>query len=139
MPQSILRFIRRSGEYLARENVRRLPKRMRGIYVLYDSRIERGKQRYDVRYIGMSAGNNLGIKGRLRQHAKSKRKSDEWTHFSIFQVWDNVTDQEIAELEGLARHIYRHDPTASTLNIQRGYKKLRSLREKKIDTIANWN
>jgi hypothetical protein len=132
VPQSILRFIRRSAEFLERKDVTRIQEELRGIYVLYDGYVERGKQRYDVRYIGMSAGNHLGIKGRLRSHIKSKRKGSEWTHFSIFQVWDNVTDQEIAELEGLARHIYRHDPTASTLNIQRGYKKLRGVRNNKV-------
>lgn len=136
MPQSTLRFIRRSAEFLKRNDVSRLQEGLRGIYVLYNGYVERGKERYDVRYIGMSAGKRFGIKGRLRSHVRSKRKGDEWTHFSVFQVWDNVTDQEIAELEGLARHIYRRDPTASTLNIQRGYKKLRRVRDNKI---TNWN
>jgi len=134
MPQSILRFIRRSAEHVERKDVVRLRKGLRGIYVLYDGYRERGKQRYDVRYVGMSAGKYFGIKGRLRSHIKSKRKGNKWTHFSVFQVWDNVTDQEIAELEGFARHIYRQDPTASTLNIQRGYKKLRRVRNDKINS-----
>jgi len=136
MPQSILRFIRRSAEFLDRNDVSRLPDGLRGIYVLYDGYVERGKQRYDVRYVGMSAGNHLAIKGRLRSHTKSKRKGDKWTHVSVFQVWDNVTDKEIVELEGFARHIYRKDSTANTLNIQRGYKKLKSVRVKKI---SNWD
>jgi hypothetical protein len=136
MPQSILRFIRRSAEFLERKSISHLQEGLRGIYVLYDSNVERGKQRYDVRYIGMSAGKRFGIKGRLRSHIRSKRKGNEWTHFSVFQVLDNVTDQEIAELEGLARHIYRRDPTASTLNIQRGCKKLRRVRDNKI---TNWD
>jgi hypothetical protein len=67
--------------------------------------------------------------GRLRSHKKAKRKVDEWTHFSVLEVWDNVTDEEISELEGLARHLYRYDPTASTLNIQRGYKALGKVRK----------
>ena len=49
----------------------------------------------------MSAGKRFGIKGRLRSHVRSKRKGDEWTHFSVFQVWDNVTDQEIAEARAI--------------------------------------
>ncbi|GAF97179.1 unnamed protein product, partial [marine sediment metagenome] len=33
-----------------------------------------------------------------------------WTHFSIFEVWENITENEIKELEGLFRQIYRKDP-----------------------------
>ena len=136
MSESELRSIRRSAEYIPKMDINHLKSHLRGIYVLYREQQKHGKKkrRYDVRYIGMSAGQHLGIKGRLRQHAKSKRKSDEWTHFSVFEVWDNVTSKEIRELEGFARHIYRYDVTASTLNIQRGYQGLRSVRNKKIET-----
>jgi hypothetical protein len=137
MSQSILSFIRRSGEFIERGNWSRLPQGVRGIYVLYRGYVERGMARYDVLYIGMSRGQK-GVRSRLRSHTRSKRKG-KWTHYSVFEVWSNITDQEIEELEGFARHIYRHDPTASTLNIQRGYKKLRKVREKKISKIAGWN
>jgi hypothetical protein len=33
-----------------------------------------------------------------------------WTHYSIFEVHDNVTGDEIRELEGLLLRIFRHDP-----------------------------
>jgi len=136
MAQSTLRFIHRSAEFLDRERVSRLKDQLRGIYVLYkEASPERGKQKFDVRYVGMSAGKR-GMKGRIRGHKRSKRKGNEWTHFSVFQVWDNVTDQEIAELEGLARHIFRKGPTAKrTMNMQRGFKKLREVRN---DNISNW-
>ncbi len=98
--------------------------------------VERSEEKYDVRYIGMSRG-YLGIKRRLRSHIKSKRKGKEWTHFSVFEVWDNVTDQEIVELEGFARHIYRRDTIASGLNIQRGYKGLRNPRVRN-NKISDW-
>jgi hypothetical protein len=136
MAQSALRFIRRSGEYLNRQEIPHLKKGLRGIYVLYD---KCGTDRYDVRYVGMSAGNRLAIKGRLRSHEKSKRKGKKWSHFSVFQVWDNVTDQEIAELEGFARHIYRKDKIASGLNIRRGYKKLGSKSGVRNNNIRNWD
>src|ERR1700722_20197876 len=70
--------------------------------------------------------------GRLRAHQRSKRKSGGWTHFSVFEVWENVTKEEIEELEGLARHLYRYDSTANTMNLQRGYKKLRTVRENDV-------
>ena len=50
---------------------------LRGIYVPYNGYVERGKKRYDVRYVGMSAGKRFAIKGRLRSHIKSKRKGNE--------------------------------------------------------------
>jgi hypothetical protein len=68
-----------------------------------------------------------GVRGRLISHRRSKRKGDLWTHFSVFQVWDNIRDDEVAELEGLFRHIYRRDLHANRLNIQRGFKRARHL------------
>jgi hypothetical protein len=135
--QSDLRFIRRSAEFLEMNEISHLKDGLRGIYVLYLHKIAaNGKERYDVQYIGMSRGDRFGMKGRLRAHRRSKRKSDGWSHFSIFEVWDNVTKEEIEELEGFARHLYRRDSTASTMNIQRGYKKLRKVRKA---GIRNWD
>jgi hypothetical protein len=39
-----------------------------------------------------------GMKSRLDSHAQSETKRDLWTHFSIFEVWDNLTASEITEL-----------------------------------------
>jgi hypothetical protein len=130
--QSKLRFIRRAAEFLDIDKISELKNGLRGIYVLYKSEGSNTKKRFEVQYIGMSRGDRLGVKGRLRSHRRSKRKSGEWTHFSVFEVCDNVTKEEIEELEGLARHLYRYDSTANTMNIQRGYKKLRSVRENKV-------
>jgi hypothetical protein len=130
-PKTVLRFIRRTAEFLEIKDISSLKKRLRGIYVLYQAgaKPKRGKQPFDVRYIGMATRG--GIKGRLLAHKRAKRKTGEWTHFSVFQAWDNITNQEIAELEGLARHIYRRDST-STLNIQRGHKPLTNIKDNKI-------
>jgi hypothetical protein len=133
--QSDLRFIRRSAEFLKVTEISHLKNGLRGIYVLYILETRDGKERFNVQYIGMSRGDRFGMKGRLRSHRRSKRKSDNWTHFSVFEVWDNVTKEEIEELEGFARHLYRRDSTANTLNIQRGYKKLRKVRKQEI---ARW-
>jgi hypothetical protein len=73
------------------------------------------------------------VKGRLRAHARSAAKRDLWTHFSIFEVFDNVRGEEIEELEGLLRHIYRQDTSANRLNAQRGFTKLRRVRTRRLD------
>ena len=124
MPVSSLRLVKRSAEFISKESVNQLPRRLRGIYVLYKQRHRGVHPKFD----GMAAaGRRGGIRGRLTSHAKSKRKGKLWTHFSAFEVWDNIRDEEIAELEGLFRHIYRKDPAANRLNIQRGFKKARKL------------
>ena len=80
---------------------------------------------YDVVYIGMSATGKTGLKRRLRVHRRNKGSL--WTHFSVFEVWENIRDDEIKELEGLFRQIYRYDSRANALNLQRGFKPLRTL------------
>jgi len=78
---------------------------------------------YDFVYIGMATA---GIKARLKAHIRHKKYL--WSHFSCFEVWDNIGDQEIAELEGLFRHLYRYDSKANKLNKQKGYRALNQIR-----------
>ena len=130
MPVSELRLIRRIAEFQSRTEIRRIPSGIRGLYALLNKRLQHGKEKYDVVYIGMARGLGHGVAGRLRSHARSKRKGKLWTHFSVFQVWDNITESEIAELEGLFRHIYRKDTTANRINQQRSFKKLKNVRNK---------
>jgi hypothetical protein len=128
MPQSALRVVKGTAEFIAKDRHKELPEGLRGFYVLYKERESRGRPTYDVLYVGMAAaGRRAGLRGRLRSHARSKRKGELWTHFSAFEVWDNIRDEEVAELEGLFRHIYRRDPAANRLNIQRGFKKMKKL------------
>jgi hypothetical protein len=60
MPESELRLVKRSAEFIAKEKARLLPRRLRGIYVLYnkrDARIDdKVREKYDV----------LSALGRLR-------------------------------------------------------------------------
>ena len=130
MPQSLLRLISRCAEYIPLDQVRDLPPGLRGIYVLYKRRRNRRTRtrHYNVVYVGMA--NRGGIRARLRSHRRSKRGL--WTHFSVFQVWDNIRDEEIFELEGLFRYIYRDDAKANRLNAARGFKPLRKLRDNEI-------
>lgn len=139
MIQSPMRLVKRIAEHIPREKVNQLPKELRGIYVLYrkseGSKI--GDEKYDVKYVGMArAGLRGGLRHRLRSHLRSKRKGKQWTHFSVFEVWQNIRDEEVIELEGLLRFILRKDSTASNLNIQRGFKKARKIRK---NDLKGWH
>ena len=88
--------------------------------------------KYDVVYIGMAPSG--GIRSRLRKHKKSETKI--WSHFSVFEVWDNISEAEVGELEGLFREIYRKDKTANRFNKQKKCKKLQAVRK---DDLRKWN
>jgi hypothetical protein len=123
MPVAPLRLIRRCFEFAPQEASVDVPAATRGIYVLYRRRRPlRGDdagRRFDVVYIGLA---NTSVRRRLRDHIR--HKGDEWTHFSVYEVWDNIRQDEIVELEGLFRHIYRFDAHANRLNLAKGYKQL---------------
>lgn len=110
-----------------------MPKRTRGLYALF--RYRRKTKCYDVVYVGLAAGAKTGVGGRLRSHARSKVKAKLWTHFSVFEVWDNVWEHEVAELEGIFRHIYSRDRKANRLNVQRSFKPLKRIR---VRRLADW-
>jgi hypothetical protein len=128
MPVSELKLIKRCFEYCEIDQIRKIPKNTRGIYVLYRRREVKGQEQYNVVYIGMARGNKSGARSRLDEHKESKK--NKWTHFSIFEVWENIFEDEVAELEGLFRHIYRKDLKANALAKQRSFKKLDNVREK---------
>mgnify|MGYP001492551202 CR=1 FL=1 len=52
-----------------------------------------------------------------------------------FKNPDDNNDEEIIELEGLFRHFYKKDPRASGLNVQRGFKRIRNVRE---NDLTEW-
>ena len=125
MPISELRLIKRCAEFCKKKDIKNIPAYTRGIYVLFKYRPRLNK--YNVVYIGMAAGTKTAsIRGRLRVHRR--QKGNLWTHFSAFEVWDNVGEEEVKELEGLFRHIYRKDTRANKLNRQRAFKKLSKVR-----------
>lgn len=124
MPKSHCYLFKRSFEFVPIEEIARLPVRMRGIYVLYE---QGGDDKVmNVVYVGMARGENSGAKGRLIQHKKNK--TDLWTHCSVFEVWDNIFPEQVEELEGLFRHLYRKDESANKLNKQKAYAPLVKLR-----------
>jgi len=131
--KSGLRLFDKCAEFLGRDLVPSIPRGTRGIYALLKQSRRRGKTKYDVVYIGMST---TSVHGRLRSHASSAKKAELWSHFSVYSVWPNITDAEIVELEGLLRAIYRKDSRANSIAVQKGFKKLRVVRNNKLD---RWN
>lgn len=121
MPISDCFFFKNMLEYVEREKINQVPAKTRGIYVLFNAE---GKNK-NVVYIGMARGDASGINGRLKNHSKNKA---DWTHFSAFEVWDNITKEQVEELEGLFRHIYQHDGTANKFNLQKSYKPLSKIK-----------
>ncbi|MFP3756304.1 hypothetical protein SB751_20675 [Cupriavidus sp. SIMBA_020] len=124
-----LRLIEEKHELLDKDEINKLPKGLRGIYVLYQTTPNPKKAKIPFRnvvYIGMSAS---GIKGRLRKHSADPRKSEKWDTCSVFSVWPNVRVDEIRELEGILRHIYRFDAESQGMNNQGTYFKLKKTRD----------
>lgn len=102
------------------------------MYVLYRSYRSRGtadraKRRFDVVYVGIAREGDGGVRRRLRAHRR--KRAAEWTHFSVFEVHDNIRNDEVEELEGLFRHIYRFDGRANRLNVARRYLTLDRVRK----------
>jgi len=130
MPVSELRLIKHCVEFHDESYIKKIPLRTRGVYVLYKKRSNKKKPKgeaFDVVYVGMAGGEKkAGIGGRLRAH--KRKKGGLWTHFSIFEVWDNIREDEIRELEGILRHIFRKDSHANKLGIQKSFKKLTKIR-----------
>jgi hypothetical protein len=113
------------AEFVPKEQSKNIPTNTRGIYALLH---KRNHDRFDVVYVGMSGyGKEAGIYARLDSHKKSKRLGSKFTHFTLFEVHDNITAQEVRELEGLFRHMYRKDSRANKYNKQLCHKPFRKV------------
>jgi hypothetical protein len=123
--QSLRRLIKRWTRYDLREKWRDVPMGTRGVYVLY----ERGDNgAFNTVYIGVAG---IGRTGRGSARSRLKRHNariSNWSHFSLFEVHDNITGDEIREIEALLLGIFRHDPRIELTNKQKGSKKLNQLR-----------
>jgi hypothetical protein len=129
MPQAPLKLVKRCQEWIPQSEIGKLEPGIRGLYVLFRRRKSRRRPEpnFNVVYVGLAGlGVNSSIRGRLKSHRRKKGRL--WSHCSLFEVHDNVTPDELRELEGLFRHIYRHDAKANRLNKQKGFKRLRSVR-----------
>ena len=128
--QSLLRLIKRWKRYELRVNWRRIPPNTRGVYVLYKNK---RSDEYEVVYIGVAGLGKTGgggVRGRLKSH---NARIKDWSHFSLFEVHDNVTRDEIRELEALLLGIFRHDLRIELTNKQKGSTKLYQLRH-----LSHW-
>jgi hypothetical protein len=122
-----LRLIKRCRLYIERGEWKPVPRLTRGVYVLYARRITRKKSIFDVTYIGVGGtGKNptSGIGRRLRSHDKNKKN---WTHYSFFEVHDNISREEILELESLFLRIFRNDSRVKLANVMFGSKVFKTL------------
>ena len=125
--QSLLRLIKRWKQYEPREKRTDVPKGTRGVYVLY-------RENREVVYIGVAGLGRTGggaIINRLKRH---NQKTKDWKYFSFFEVHDNVTSDEIREIESLLLGIFQDDQRIDLANKQKGSKKLRLLRQ-----ASQWN
>jgi hypothetical protein len=122
--QSLLGTIKRWRRYVPREELNTVRHHTRGFYVLY----KKGRgTRYEVRYIGIAGTGRkgAGIHGRLKSHNRHK---DGWTHFSFFEVHDNISGEQIREIEALLLQIFRHDPRIQLSNVQTGSRRFHRAR-----------
>lgn len=134
MPQQApFRLIKRCRLHERRGDWKPIPRVTRGLYVLYRKRAPRANRAraiFEVVYIGVGGiakKATSGIGGRVKGHNKSK---DGWSHYSFFEVHDNISREEILELEGLLLLIFRHDPRIKLANSQLGSPRLRRLARK---------
>ena len=125
--QSLFRFIKLWKRYELRENRNDVPLSTRGVYVLYAKRNGLMKVVY-IGVAGLGKTGGGGIRSRLRTH---NRRIKDWTHYSYFEVHDNITREEIREIESLLLCIFRHDSRIKLANKQTGSKRLLGLRKKK--------
>jgi hypothetical protein len=124
MPQSSLRLFKNAAVHWPSTEIRRIPDKTRGIYFLYE---ESADCYMNVVYVGIARGEATGIKGRLLKHKASKKG---WTHFSAYEVWDNIGPKEIEELEAFFLAVYARDEHANPLNRIKGSSVLRELKRK---------
>ncbi|HWZ44339.1 MAG TPA: hypothetical protein VNW97_12745 [Candidatus Saccharimonadales bacterium] len=124
--QAPLRLIKRCRLYERRGEWNPIPHVARGLYVLYN---QTSRKNYEVVYIGVGGVSmgvaRSGVSSRIKDHDENRKVS--WTHYSFFEVHDNIGRDEILELEGLLLRIFRHDSRIKLDNVQLGSTKLKAL------------
>lgn len=129
--QSPLGTIKRWRRYVPREKRDTVPRETRGFYVLYERDKKSREARYEVRYIGIggTGPKGGGINRRLRSHHRRKKR---WSHFSFFEVHDNISAEQIREIEALLLQIFRHDPRIKLANVQTGSRRFHQARMRNL-------
>ena len=116
--KSSLKFVKHYWKQIKKEHFLEVGTKKKGLYALLKRKKRKGKEHFDVVYLGMSSST---IRGRLRSHKSSKLKGEEWDYFSVFEL-RNFSRQKIKELEGLFLEIYGKDTHANFLNRQKRFK-----------------
>jgi hypothetical protein len=129
MPATPTKFIKKCAQWIRKEESSHIPSATRGIYALLHH--HPGTDKYDVVYIGMTSRSSIGR--RLARHKNDHNKI--WSHFSIFEVMDNFSEDKLKELEGLLLEIYRKDPKANRFNKHVKYEKFQKIR---VKNIGDW-
>src|SRR5437764_15308759 len=114
--QAPLKLIKRCRLYVQRGNWEPIPHVTRGFYVLYKAVPNGKKKEYQVFYIGVGGVSKKaasGVGSRIKNHDKAK---DGWTHYSFYEVHDNIFREEIFELESLLLRLFRHDSRIKLAN-----------------------
>lgn len=109
----------RSLELCSAAEIEFVPPATKGIFVLY-RHIENDLM--ELVYIGAGMGDQDGLKGQLQMHRNLQHHA--WTHFSIFQVWENIPKKQMKELAGFFRHVYRNTGYAKSVMETHEYKPL---------------
>ena len=117
MPRAPLRYFKSMRLLVPRKGFK-LEGKIRGIYVLHKKK--QGRDKYEVVYIGRSEAN---VGSRLHDHSRSKKLGRKWDHFSVYEVHNNISDEEIRELETFILFIYRKDPRVNPENDLKSSKK----------------
>jgi hypothetical protein len=127
MPSHQCFLIKRVAERVPREQICDIPNYTRGIYTLL-RKIDESK--YKVVYIERATGKQICFHARINDHDKKKKG---WTHFSLFEVHDNIVKEVISELEKLILQIYSEDWRTNAQNLQRRSSRFR------VTSLANWH
>jgi hypothetical protein len=135
--EAILRLIKNCRLYQERKTCKmkaHIPHVTRGLYVLYkEGHPKRDKKDFEVTYIGVGGVQGKraksGVGSRIRTHEKRAQegKIKDWTHYSYFEVHDNISREEIRQLESLLLTIFQHDKRITLDNVQHGGSELRKL------------
>jgi len=99
--QAPLRLIRRCRLYVRRGDWKPIPHVTRGFYVLYKAIGNRKKKEYQVFYIGVGGVSKKAASVLAAESGDTIRRRRVGTHYSFFEVHDNIFREEILELESL--------------------------------------
>jgi len=127
-------MFKRCRLYEEKSESRYLFPKQRGIYALYKEVTGKGKvtskkakreKLYQITYVGVGGigeKQGQGMEGRIKNHRSGPKKKEDWTHYSIFEVHDNISPEEIRELEWLILIMFGKDDRGVIGNIQNGSK-----------------